>query len=82
MFVVEIVLVGVMGLLFLWFGISLMFEKPDVTGFTTGLVAIALIIIFTAIIVVGAFYSGLYNYNHADDQILAELIKKIELTIT
>ena len=76
MFVVEIVLVGVMGLLFLWFGLSMIFEKPDPSGFISGFVAIALILGLVVIITVGAVGSGLYEYNHADDQILAELIKK------
>ena len=54
MFIVEIVLVGVMGLLFLWLGLSLMFEKPDSTGFTSGLVVISFNIVLTVVIVAGA----------------------------
>ena len=76
MFVVEIVLLSVMGLLFLWFGLSMMFEKPDPTGFMSGFIAIALILGLLVIIAMGAVGSGLYEYNHADDQILAELIEK------
>ena len=76
MFVVEIFLLVVMGLLFLWFGLSMIFEKPDPSGFISGFVAIALILGLVVIITMGAVGSGLYEYNHADDKILAELIKK------
>ena len=76
MFVVEIVLVGVMGLLFLWLGLSMMFEKPDSTGFISAFVAAFLIPLLGLVIVAAVFISGLYTYNHADDDILAELLKE------
>ena len=76
MFIIEIVLVGVMGLLFLWFVLSMMFEKPDSTGFISAFVAAFLIPLLGLVIVAAGFISGLYTYNHADDDILAELLKE------
>ena len=76
MFVVEIVLLSVMGLLFLWFGLSVVFEKPDSSGFISAFVAAFLVLLLGLVIVASATTSGLFTYNHDDDQILAELIKE------
>ena len=76
MFVVEIFLLSVMGLLFLWFGLSIAFEKPDSSGFKSAFAAVFIILFSGILIVIAVFVSGLYNYNHADDEILAELIKQ------
>ena len=76
MFVIEGVLLGVMGLLFLWLGLSIMFEKPDHRGDKSAIVPIIILIILVPIIVMCFFCFGLFEYDHADDKILAELIKK------
>ena len=76
MFVIEIVLIGVMGLLFLWAGLSMMFEKPDESGFISGFMAIVFIFLLGFVIVVGVVGAGLYNFNSPDDQILTELIRE------
>ena len=76
MFVVEIFLLSVVGLLFLWLGLSLAFEKPDRSGDKSAIVPIIGLIFLSPIIALCSFGAGLFNYDHADDKILAELIKK------
>ena len=76
MFVIEIILPGVMGLLFIWLGLSMMFEKPDSTGFTSAVFAIAFIVVLGVVILAGVIGSGFYNYSSPDDEILAELIRE------
>ena len=76
MFVIEIVLIGVMGLLFLWLGLSLMFEKPDSSGDKSGVIPLVGMVFLSPVITLCFFGSGLFEYNHTDDQILAELIRK------
>ena len=76
MFVVEIFLVGVMGLLFLWLGISLIFEKPDHRGDKSTIIPIIGLLGLSPIIAMCFFGAGLFEFNNTDDKILAELIKK------
>lgn len=76
MFVVEIFLVGLMGLLFLWLGISLMFEKPDHRGDKSAIIPIIGLTILSPLITMCFFGAGLFEFNNTDDKILAELIKK------
>ena len=76
MFIVEIVLLGVMGLLFLWLGLSMAFEKPDHNGDKSAIIPIIGLIFLSPITTLCFFGAGLFEYNHADDKILAELIRK------
>lgn len=76
MFVVEIVLVGVMGLLFLWLGLLMMFEKPGSSGDKSAIIPFFGLLGLSPIIAMCFFGSGLFEFNHTDDKILAELIKK------
>ena len=76
MFVVEIFLLSVMGLLFLWLGLSMMFEKPDNDGNKSAIIPLIGLIILSPILALCFFGSGLFEFNHVDDKILAELIKK------
>ena len=76
MFVVEIFLLSVMGLLFLWLGLSMMFEKPDNDGNKSAIIPLIGLIMLTPILTLCFFGSGLFEFNHVDDKILAELIKK------
>ena len=76
MFVIEIVLLFIMGLLFLWLGLSMMFEKPDHRGDRSAAIPLIGMTGLCPITAMCFFGSGLYEFNHTDDQILAELIRK------